>query len=1051
MAECTLFGGLVPNVYIDKVFIEESQVDTNNDGVIDLQTPKIAINLRLVDQLSANGTYSMLEDALEVQLRYIQTNVQKVDLKYYFKVWCVISDSQDLTDQFEVIFEKGVNSGNFQWSDYIGTGKSESKALTNFVSTYTNSDGSIEINAPYTFDLGANQALEHLSIFAYVQLDTDSLEADFNIDLPEEFTNIVGRFEQEMVVKNSVVNPALRAYLTEGGAIWNGPIHVKPVDTTIPLEELLTNPPPFVYMEGASHRSEAHGTLTKTEFAINNVQDFRFRDEINVLSSYYEEKIPEPGQSEALTTLQNSFPGQKDIFDRLSSGNSYFSELSITKDEQRRTRFLFAFDYGKYILENSKYSALISRLSETAKKQIINNSQITQFIMSKKEVKRIPARNRLGSPVQNSVLNDEIIETPVILSLDDKNLNEINLILTDQTTTSDSLVRYFTGVDIDSGDKSDGNFQYLIDIEVLDGFISLMQSLYNNMSNANADYQKYVALAQIPNVYDETSRKFTTQGQTIMASGATNLEAIIDMYLNTLGYFVDVGNTPISDYGGLTQKEYFKLKILNLIAPTTGGVDGLLIFNNLLSLILSQMNDIMSAEHSSGGVEDTLSNQPSGATSGFKIQTMRIKEDFDNTIGVRFLNDSYVDNISANKDRAFAGLTIYNQSELINPTQTIFPEVVTFSGLSQQELLDQQAEQETSLAQSGINITFQAEAVQPFSKANAKQAVAANLASKDTGKLQTSANFLGAKSFGVDRNLNTNNLSADAIQVKTFDTSVKTDASAMEYNRSFLSELPAKEEALTPPFNSVEVLTGFVIPETVEFRGQQFMSNKYMIRQEKYQIKELGELIVPDLVDNSYFLCRQPRQGDIDIIDSFFLLRPISATVDQNIADSGLTQGNFVMPDAPVAATVDQNIADSGLTQGNFVIDSAPVASTVDQNIADSGITQGAFVMNSAPVASTVNQNIADSGITQGNFVMDSASNTAAVLAAQASINSGFETIDLSSGTRKVVNNNNIQQNVQETMVVQTNVQETMVVQTNVQETAVVQTAQPSTNYTRRY
>ena len=229
------------------------------------------------------------------------------------------------------------------------------------------------------------------------------------------------------------------------------------------------------------------------------------------------------------------------------------------------------------------------------------------------------------------------------------------------------------------------------------------------------------------------------------------------------------------------------------------------------------------------------------------------------------------------------------------------------------------------------------------------------------------------------------------------------------------------------------------------------MSNKYMIRQEKYQIKELGELIVPDLVDNSYFLCRQPRQGDIDIIDSFFLLRPISATVDQNIADSGLTQGNFVMPDAPVAATVDQNIADSGLTQGNFVIDSAPVASTVDQNIADSGITQGAFVMNSAPVASTVNQNIADSGITQGNFVMDSASNTAAVLAAQASINSGFETIDLSSGTRKVVNNNNIQQNVQETMVVQTNVQETMVVQTNVQETAVVQTAQPSTNYTRRY
>ena len=1004
MAECTLFGGLVPNVYIDKVFIEESQVDTNNDGVIDLQTPKITINLRLVDQLSANGTYSMLEDALEVQLKIGEASVSTINLKSYFKVWCVISDSQTLTDQFEVIFEKGVNSGKFQWSNYIGTGKSESKTLTNFVSTYTNPDGSIEINTPYAFDLDTNKPVEHLSIFAYVQLDTDSLEADFNIDLPEEFTNIVGRFEQEIVIKNSVVNPALRAYLTEGGAIWNGPVHIKPVTFTI------NNPPPPVYMEGSSHRSEAHGTLTKTEFAINNVQDFRIRDEINVLVAEFE----------ALTTLQNSFPGQKDIFDRLSSGNSYFSELSITKDERRNTRFLFAFDYGKYILENSKYSAFISRMSATAKKQIINNSQITQFIMSKKQVKRIPARNRLGSPVQNSILNDETMVTPVILSLDDENINEINLILTDQTTTSDSLVRYFTGVDIGSGGKSDGNYQYLIDIEVLDGFIPIMQSLYSKMSNANTDYQKYVVLAQIPNVYDDTSRKFTTWGQTQMADAARQLgsweqgfglEGIIDTYLDTLDYFVDVGNTPISEYGGLTQKQFYKLKILNLITPSSGGIDGLLIFNNLISSLLSQINDIMSAEHSSGGVEDTLSNQPSGGTSGFKIQTMRIKEDFDNTIGVRFLNDSYIDNISANKNRSFAGLTNYSLSELSNPTQTIFPEVVVFSGLSQQELLDQQSEQETSLAKAGINITFQAEAVQPFSKANAKQAVAANLASKDTGKLQSSANFLGAKSFGVDRNLNTANLSADAIEVKTFDTSIKTDASAMEYNRSFLSELPAKEEALTPPFNSVEVLTGFVIPETVEFRGQQLMSNKYMIRQEKYQIKELGELVVPDAIDNSFFLCRQPRQGDIDIIDSFFLVKASSVplTVDQKIADSGITQGNFV-GDGTIEdkRTLDQKIADSGLTQGNFVGDG-----TIEDK------------------RSTLEQNIADSGLTQGNFVMDNASSTAAVLAAQASMNSGFETIDLSSGTRQVVSNKNIQQSVQ--------------------KTAVVQTAQYSTNYTRKY
>ena len=565
-----------------------------------------------------------------------------------------------------------------------------------------------------------------------------------------------------------------------------------------------------------------------------------------------------------------------------------------------------------------------------------------------------------------------------------------------------------------------------------------MQSLYNNMLKANADYQKYVALAQIPNVYDDTSRKFTTQGQAIMASALTwtwapgtgaapsaplvDLEAVIDMYLDTLNYFVDVGNTPISDYGGLTQKEFYKLKILNLITPTTGGVDGLLIFNNLLSLILSQMNDIMSSEHSSGGVEDTLSNQPSGGTSGFKVQTMRIKEDFDNTIGARFLNDSYIDNISANKIRSFTGLTVYSQSELVNSTQTILPEVVVFSGLSQQELLDQQAEQETSLAQSGINIIFQAEAVQPFSKANAKQAVAANLASKDTGKLQSSANFLGAKSFGVDKNLNTSNLSADAIENKTFDTSIKTDASAMEYNRSFLSELPSKEEALTTSQlkTEVDVLTGFVIPEIEVRWGQQIMSNKYMIRQEKYQIKELGELVVPDVVANSYFLCRQPRQGDIDVIDSFFLVKP-----------------------SPVPTTFNQNLPNEGLTQDGFVMPATAVATTINQNLPAGGLTQDGFVMPATAVATTINQNLPAGGLTQDGVVLDSASNTAAVLAAKGSSTNNFQVIDLSSGTRRVLNNENVQQSIQKTAVVQS-------VQ-GVQETAVVQATQAPTDYTRKF
>ena len=44
---CSLFGGIVPNVYIDQVFLEEAREDTDNDGKVDLETPVITVNVKL--------------------------------------------------------------------------------------------------------------------------------------------------------------------------------------------------------------------------------------------------------------------------------------------------------------------------------------------------------------------------------------------------------------------------------------------------------------------------------------------------------------------------------------------------------------------------------------------------------------------------------------------------------------------------------------------------------------------------------------------------------------------------------------------------------------------------------------------------------------------------------------------------------------------------------------------------------------------------------------------------------------------------------------------
>lgn len=939
MAECSLYGGLVPNSYIDKVFIEEALVDTNNDGIVDLETPKISINIRLVDELSSNGTFALLEEALEVQLKEgegqaAQRGAQEVNLKEYFKIWCIVSNTQELTDKFETFFEEGNNSGNFKWtSNNIETGRYNSKTLNDAISTYDNSDGTVQIIIPYSFDLDTNEPVQHLTIFTYVQLDTESLEADFNLKMPETLKNPVGRFEEELVIQNSAVISELRIFLTEGGEIWNGAIHVHNGQ----------------YMEGATHTSEPHGFLTKTSAPINNVQDLRIRDEINALIAEFEN----------LTTLQNTFPGQQEILNRTISKNSYFSEILITKDENRNTRFLFAFDYGKYVLENSKYSSLISKMTPAARQAVVVQSQIVQFILSKKQVKQESARNRINSPVQNFILSDETPTTPVILSLDDTNLNEINLILPNQEETDDSIVRYFTGVDTDI--KSDGIYQYEIDIEILDGFVPVMNSIFKSVENANSEYEKYVALTQIPNVYDPDARKFTPDGINIMTSGSGKLDQIVDIYLIVLSYFVNIGTEPISSYGGLTELDFFKLKIINSISPTNGTVDGVLMFKDMLNLLLAQINNIMSVGHSSGGVEDTLQNQPSNNSAVFKLQTMRLTEDFDNTIDSRFINETYIDNISANKTRQFSGLTVYSFSELSNASQTLFPQPVEFTGKSQQELLDEQAKQEETLASKGINIVFQSEGEYLQSAKNFQVPQKGN-STLLQNQLKGATNFLGENSNGALSNLNVNDVSPQDLFTETTNDKLRGQEVTLGFNNFVIASLPSEEEPLEPVKlqTQVDVLTGFVRPVTDPFLVTKNPIYSFLLRDTLFETRQLGNLTVPPGSDtlSSYYLCSQTRQGDIDVIDSFFLLQP-QATFE---TPSTLTQEGVQFDfQEPVAETVLEQVAEatnpSNMTQEgvqlNFGSGTGPGANSMPVATVENALARNTSKTGRNPIDTT--------------------------------------------------------------------------------------------------
>jgi hypothetical protein len=74
------------------------------------------------------------------------------------------------------------------------------------------------------------------------------------------------------------------------------------------------------------------------------------------------------------------------------------------------------------------------------------------------------------------------------------------------------------------------------------------------------------------------------------------------------------------------------------------------------------------------------------------------------------------------------------------------------------------------------------------------------------------------------------------------------------------------------------------------------------MRNEQFEVKKLGDLsLALEPPQNTYFLCRQKQQGSKEVIDTFFLIRPVVRL--QSTED--ITQGGFTIgPTTSVAAQV---------------------------------------------------------------------------------------------------------------------------------------------------
>jgi hypothetical protein len=869
---CGLFGDLIPNIYIDRIFLEESSEDTDNDGVADLQTPKISIQLKMLDSENADGSYSILGDALEINSN--STTYSTVDFKDYIKIHCVLFPTQEIAEDFITKLE----DANYKETQaYFSLPQPDSqdpyflktKTLKDFTNTYVNANGVTELIGNYVYDsndFGHKEVFDYLRVLTFVELDTQSIEREMNVELPSSFKCIISRYRDQLILSSKDVASQLTIFLTEDGDLWDDSFHIHNSSTL-----------GRIYMEGRVHVDTPHGVLTKGTLQVGNVQDFRLRDKINIfLANYDIEK-----------TLQTSFPEQRDILNQTFSKNSYFSEIFLTKDENRNCRFYFAFDYGKFVLKQDKFSGIISKMTTAAKSELIDNSKITKFRVTKRQVSSKPALNHLGSPVRNKVMSGNGAEIPVFSSLDDANVSEIKLLLNNQQTSDESLIRHFTGIDSEMKNNSDGIFQYSVEIEVLSAFPSLMNQVLTLLETAAADYDNYIKLSEIPGVYDKESRKFsssaanpntTMSGQAIMASfGVDRLVNIINAYLTALDYFVEL-DTPMSPTSTGPIRNTISNNISTNIDPFTGSIEGILIFKNLLDVLIAQVSNILSVGSNNVGVEATQTVAPANNTAKMKIATMTATETFDHTIGARFINDIYVDNISTLGTSTLAGLKIYDSGDLVNATTTeVTPLNAIFHGT------------EAAVEAQGITLNISPNpAVSRFNKDKTPDTIGSkkfltdnSTPGPDSFRLYGLSGSLSAKDLARGT---TAPLGAPAVTYTQFETNPDLLVSnvVIEDIDTFTTE-DLKTE--------VDVLVAYPVQSSTQ------TDNTYAMRGPVFETRTLGSL-KNNTTSKRYYLCKQNRKGSKEVIDCFFLFKPlpsdfVATTVTlESATDTGPGAGN---------------------------------------------------------------------------------------------------------------------------------------------------------------
>ena len=368
-----MFGKLLPNIYIDKITLESSEIS------------ELKVGLELSIKYKRDDDPISLWFSDDKFKKYIKIKViQSLNPVLTKEITNKTKHVSKITNKQAVIKDLTIDNAVAGTDD-----------LTKY--SHTDSDGNdildVNFKTHFTYD---KRNPEHLAYFVFAEIDRKSMEKDYGtLEFDESVRIQNGRISSEIVIDNYKTVGIMTEFYTTGGQRWDGSVHKGREGDR---EVWITGP-------SSSNESEL---LTVERVPNNKIQDFRHVEDIKRYSVDLSVLNKQAFAQNKFRSLKNDNmePKRKEV---------YFSDIYLTKDMNNSAKFIFAIDYKKLLMDTSVFKKLYELRTPKVKK-LIAHSRIRSLTIKRRRVIEQKTKNKLGTSMMGEVLFDSRSPPETILT-----------------------------------------------------------------------------------------------------------------------------------------------------------------------------------------------------------------------------------------------------------------------------------------------------------------------------------------------------------------------------------------------------------------------------------------------------------------------------------------------------------------------------------------------------------------------------------------------------------------------------------------------------------